>query len=256
MNRRALQWGRLGAVDPDAVLRAARAALPAGAEPRALGLEELVARRAGLLTAYQDAAYARRYRALVERVAARERERTGEPLALAEAVARYYATLLAYKDEYEVARLWSDGSFRAQLEREFEGARRVRIQLAPQLANPRDPDTGRARKWSLGPWAFAFLGALARLRFLRGTPFDPFGWTAHRRRERALIREYESTLEELLAGLGPDTRELAVAIASIPEAIRGFDLVKEQQLADAKAREAELLQAFRLRAQAPQRSTA
>jgi indolepyruvate ferredoxin oxidoreductase len=154
---------------------------------------------------------------------------------------------MAYKDEYEVMRLWNDGRFEEQLAQEFESWDRVSVQLAPQIANPRDPDTGRARKRSLGPSAMRILGWLPRLRFLRGTPFDPFGWTAHRRTERALIREYEVTLDELLAGLSPETRPLAVDIASVPEGIRGFDLVKEQHLAAARAKQRELLEAFRLR---------
>jgi indolepyruvate ferredoxin oxidoreductase len=179
-------------------------------------------------------------------VAARERERTPGRAGLAEAVARYYFKLLAYKDEYEVARLWTDGSFRRQLEREFESWDRVELHLAPQIANPRDPDTGRARKWVLGPWVFRGLALLARLKFLRGTPFDPSGWTAHRRRERELIREYEQTIEELLARLSPERHGIAVQIASIPEQIRGFDLVKDEHLSKAGAKQAELLDALRL----------
>jgi len=246
MNRRALAWGRLAAVDLEAVRRAARAGLPAPAPPAAGDpLEVLVAHRVQLLTAYQDARYAARYRALVERVAARERQTCGEPLRLAPAVARYASKLMAYKDEYEVARLWSDGSFRAQLEREFESWDRIRLHLAPQLANPRDPDTGRARKWALGPWSLRAMGVLARLRFLRGTPLDPFGWTAHRRLERRLVREYQATVEELLVRLRPENRELAVEIASVPESIRGFDLVKERHLEQARARQRELLARLR-----------
>jgi len=246
-NKRALAWGRLAAHDLAAVERVARPALRPAAAGRASSLDEVVARRVAFLTGYQDAALARRYAALVERAAARERERAPGRSGLALAVARYYAKLLAYKDEYEVARLYSDGSFRAQLEREFEGDYRLEIHLAPQIANPRDPDTGRARKLALGPWMFRALALMARFRFLRGTPLDPFGWTAHRRRERALIREYEATLEELLAGLSPETHELAVAIASLPEQIRGFDLVKERHLVDAQAKQAELLAGLRLR---------
>jgi indolepyruvate ferredoxin oxidoreductase len=247
-NLRALAWGRLAAHDFAAARRAALPALrPAEAAP-ASTLEAIVARRVEFLTDYQNAAYARRYAGLALRAAACERERAPGRAGLAEAVARYYFKLLAYKDEYEVARLWTDGSFRRQLEREFESWDRVELHLAPQIANPRDPDTGRARKWTLGPWVFRGLGLLAKLKFLRGTPLDPFGWTAHRRRERELIREYERTLGELCAGLSPETHELAVAIASIPEQIRGFDLVKDEHLADAKQKEAELLAAFRQRA--------
>jgi indolepyruvate ferredoxin oxidoreductase len=248
-NERALAWGRLAAHDLEAVLSAARPGLRGGDVAKERSLDELVAQRAALLAAYQNEAWARRYRALVARVATAERERCGPgaaPLALA--VARYAAKLMAYKDEYEVARLYTDGGFRAQLEREFESWERLEIQLAPQIANPRDPETGRARKRSLGPWMFTVLRAMAAFRFLRGTPFDPFGWTAHRKRERRLIGEYEAVIDELLAKLAPANRALAVEIASLPEQIRGFDLVKERQLAGAEAKQRELLAAFRSQA--------
>ncbi|RIL07943.1 MAG: indolepyruvate ferredoxin oxidoreductase family protein [Proteobacteria bacterium] len=246
MNRRALAWGRLAAHDLAAVERAAQPALRGAARAEAPTLDELVARRAEFLTAYQNAAWARRYRALVERVAARERERCGPGATpLAEAVARYAFKLMSYKDEYEVARLYTDGSFRAQLEREFESWERLEIQLAPQIANSRDPDTGRARKRSLGAWMFAALAVLARLKFLRGTPFDPFGWTAHRKLERRLVAEYEATVAELCDGLTPANRDVAVEIARIPEHIRGFDLVKERHLEEASARQRELLAQLR-----------
>ena len=246
MNKRALAWGRLAAHDLAAVERAARPGLRDGAAPAEPTLEALVDQRAALLTAYQSTAYARRYRDLVAKVAARESACCGPGDApLARAVARYAAKLMAYKDEYEVARLYTDGSFRAQLAREFESWDRIEIQLAPQIANPRDPDTGRAKKRSLGPWMFPLLRVMARFKFLRGTPLDPFGWTAHRKIERQLVRDYATTIDELLAGLTPENHALAVEIARIPEQIRGFDLVKEKQLADAEASKDALLAQFR-----------
>jgi len=249
MNRRALAWGRLAAHDLAAVEAAARPALRASqAAAPAQGFDEVVARRAEFLVAYQGPALARRYRALVERVAAREREETPGREALAEAVARYYFKLLAYKDEYEVARLYTNGEFARQLAAEFEGDYKIQIHLAPPWSlNPREAATGRHRKWTLGAWMFVVLRIMARGRFLRGTPFDPFGWSAHRRLERRLIGEYEARVEELLAGLSPESSELAVEIARIPELVRGFDTVKEEHLEHARAKEAELLAAFRLR---------
>jgi indolepyruvate ferredoxin oxidoreductase len=246
MNKRALAWGRLAAVDPAAVERSARPGLRADAAAAEPSLDELVSSRVALLTAYQNARWAARYRTLVERVAARERERCGAGATpLAAAVARYAAKLMTYKDEYEVARLYTDGSFRAQLAREFESWDRLEIQLAPQIANPRDPDTGRAKKRSLGAWMFGALALMKHGKLLRGTPLDPFGWTAHRRLERELIRDYEAAVDELCAGLTAENRAVAVAIASVPEQIRGFDLVKEKQLADAQATQVELLARFR-----------
>jgi indolepyruvate ferredoxin oxidoreductase len=246
MNQRALAWGRLAAHDMAAVLEAARPALRSSSE-RPATLDETVARRADFLTAYQNAAYARRYTGLVERVAARERELGDGPTRLTEAVARYYFKLLAYKDEYEVARLYTDGEFMRTIHEQFEGDFKLQIHLAPQILNRRDPDTGRARKYTLGAWMFVLLKLMAKLKFLRGTWLDVPGWAAHRRRERQLIREYEATLAELLEGLKPDNHDVAVEIASVPEHIRGFDLVKEQHIRDAKAKETELLASFRLR---------
>ena len=246
MNRRAVAWGRLAAHDLAAVEAAARPALRASqTSAPARTLEEITERRAEFLVAYQGEKLARRYRALVGRVARREREAAPGREGLALAVARYYFKLLAYKDEYEVARLYTNGEFTRQLEAEFEGDYRLQIHLAPPWSlNPRDRATGRHRKWTLGAWMFPVLRLLARGRFLRGTPFDPCGWTAHRRLERQLIREYEARVEELLAGLSPDSFDVAVEIASIPEHIRGFDTVKEEQLAQAREKEAELLAAF------------
>ena len=239
-NLRALAFGRLAAHDFEAVLRAARPALRPAETAPATTLEAIVDRRVAFLTAYQNAAYARRYRELVERVSARERERRSQrPF---EAVARYTSSC-GYKDESEVARL--DGRPCRRSRREFESWDRIELHLAPQIANPRDPDTGRARKWILGPWVFRGLGLLAKIKFVRGTPFDPFGWTAHRRRERELIQEYERTVEGLLAGLSPETHPIAVEIASLPEQIRGFDLVKDEHLAAVRTRQAELLNALR-----------
>jgi indolepyruvate ferredoxin oxidoreductase len=249
MNQRALAWGRLAAHDLAAVEMAARPALRASqvGEP-ARTLEETVARRAEFLVGYQGEGLARRYRALVERVARREQELLPGREDLALAVARYYFKLLAYKDEYEVARLYTNGEFTRQLETEFEGDYRLQIHLAPPWSlNPRERATGRHRKWTLGAWMFPVLRLLARGRFLRGTPFDPCGWTAHRRLERRLIREYETRVEELLAGLSPDNVDVAAEIARVPEHIRGFDTVKEEQLAQAREKEKELLAAFHRR---------
>jgi indolepyruvate ferredoxin oxidoreductase len=224
---------------------------PSGARFAAT-LDEIVAQRSELLTAYQDARYAERYRAFVAQVADREAKAVPGSDALARAVARQYAKLLAYKDEYEVARLYTDGSFAAQLAREFEGDYRLQLHLSPQFLPgwlaPRDPETGHVRKWRIPTrLIFPFFRAIRPLRRLRGTPFDPFGWTTHRRFERRLIAEYQRTLAELLDGLGPENLPIALEIASLPEHVRGFDDVKERQHGEAQHKQAELLAAFRLR---------
>ncbi len=245
-NKRAFAWGRLAAHDPALVERAAAPGLAADkTAPIARTLDEIVERRAADLVAYQDDAYAARYRGLVETVERAEREKAKGLTGLAEAVARYYYKLLAYKDEYEVARLYADGTFLNRLAARVEGDYRLEFHLAPPLVAKRDPETGHLRKRAYGPWVLVVFKFLARLKGLRGGPFDVFGRTEERRRERALIVEYERVVAELIEGLTPDNHRLAVEIASLPERIRGFAHVKARHIDEAKAREAELLAAFR-----------
>jgi indolepyruvate ferredoxin oxidoreductase len=243
-NRQSFLWGRRAAVDLE---RVRRLALPAEVIPIAQhlsrNLAELVDRRTQHLTGYQDAAYAARYRALVERVRKVEQERVGGTK-LAEAVARYYAKLLAYKDEYEVARLFASGEFMKKIEGMFEGNYRVNFHLAPPLLAKPDPQTGEPRKMRFGPWMLRAFGLLARLKGLRGTALDVFGRTAERRTERALISEYERSVEALLAGLSRDNHALALEIASLPEAIRGFGHVKAKSIEAARQKHAELMSRY------------
>jgi indolepyruvate ferredoxin oxidoreductase len=246
MNRRAFLWGRRAAHDLAAV--AARA-VPAAELPdhrrRSTSLDEAIRRRVAYLTEYQDAAYAGRYRALVERVRQLEPARVKGSTELTEAVARYYFKLLAYKDEYEVARLYTSGEFQVQLQRQFEGQPKLQIHLAPPLLAERDPATGRQKKRAYGPRMLTAMRHLARFKRLRGTLFDPFGYSAERRLERRLIAEYEAVLEEVLHQLTPANHDLAVELARLPEQIRGFGHVKERHLGVAKARESELLALLR-----------
>ena len=157
-----------------------------------------------------------------------------------EAVARSYYKMLAYKDEYEVARLYSDGRFKAAFAAQFDGGERPRVQLAPPLISGIDPATGRPKKRSFGPWIFTAFGVLARLKGLRGGAFDVFGYTAERKGERADIMAYEATVDRLLAGLTADNRGLALAIARLPMDVRGFGPVKDKAREDV-ARRAEAL---------------
>jgi indolepyruvate ferredoxin oxidoreductase len=248
MNKRALAWGRLAAHAPERVRSLVESRLSPGTPPAGgVSLEETIERRKRFLTDYQDAAYAERYAGLVERVAAVERAIAGEQGRLARAVAHGYFKLLAVKDEYEVMRLWASDRFREQLESEFEGDYRVLVHLSPQILLRRDPDTGRVRKLALGRRAIAVLSWLRHLKFLRHSFVDVFNRTAHRRREWALVGEYEKVVDELLRALSPSNLDLAVEIARIPEQIRGFDTVKDAQIEAAKAKEAELLVAFRQR---------
>ena len=245
MNREAFRWGRRAARDPKVVERLALQG-DEGLEPAAPAtLDELIERRAEDLTAYKNAAWASRYRALVERVREAERALAARDEALAGAVARYAYKLMAYKDEYEVARLYTDGAFRERLTAAFEGDLRLTFHLAPPLLARRDPVTGEPRKRACGPWMGRLLGLVAKMRFLRGTPFDPFGRTAERRMERRLIEEYFETVEELLAGLRAENLGLAVEIASIPEIIRGYGHVKARAVEAAESERAALLERWR-----------
>jgi indolepyruvate ferredoxin oxidoreductase len=161
-------------------------------------------------------------------------------------VARYLFKLMAYKDEYEVARLYTDGAFLKQVANEVDGENlRLEFHLAPPLLSRRDPETGKPKKMAFGPWMLSAFRLLAKLKFLRGTPFDPFGRTIERRTERTLVRDYETMLDELLAKLSPQNHHLAVGLALIPEKIRGFGHVKAWHLQSAKAEEAALLEQFR-----------
>lgn len=207
-------------------------------------LDEMIERRAAFLVEYQDAAYAKRYRDLVARVRATEADRIGGSTALTETVARYLFKLMAYKDEYEVARLYTSGDFQRRLQQQFEGDYQLRFHLAPPLFAKKD-EQGRLLKKEYGPWMFKAFGLLAKLKFLRGGRLDVFGRTEERRMERQLIADYEATVQVLLDGLEDDRLSLAVEIASIPEHIRGFGHVKEAHFAQAKAREAALLAQWR-----------
>jgi len=235
LNQQAFLWGRRAAHDLAAV---ERVAAPRVVEaPHCRTLDEIVCDREQRLTAYQNAAYAERYRELVERV--RKADSDAEQR-LSKAVARYYFKLLAYKDEYEVARLYSDATFREQLEQQFEGDYRLQFHLAPSWLSKPDAVTGQPRKRSFGPWMLKAFGVLARFKFLRGSVLDPFGHSAERRLERDLIEEYEANVAYLLAELDAGNYRTAVALAEIPEQIRGYGHVKEAALAKAREQAAQL----------------
>jgi indolepyruvate ferredoxin oxidoreductase len=195
-------------------------------------IADVVTHRQALLTEYQDSAYASRYVRLVERVRDAERLAGGDG-ALTMAVAQGFARLMAYKDEYEVARLYSDPEFRQRLKAEFDDARELRLNLAPPLWARTDPTTGQPRKSEYGPWVFPLLSVLARFKRLRGTIFDPFGYTTERRAERALVNDYEQRIEALLPALRPVQLPLALRIAEVADTVRGFGPVKEKKMSQA-----------------------
>ncbi|MDH3690772.1 MAG: indolepyruvate ferredoxin oxidoreductase family protein, partial [Gammaproteobacteria bacterium] len=206
-NQETFRWGRRAAIDISAVIELVS---PTKSTHKiSATLDELVERRMQQLTAYQDADYVARYREIVDKVRSAERQKAAGMSGLAEAVARYAYKLMAYKDEYEVARLYTDGAFESQLKNEFEGDYRLEFHLAPPLFAPRDKETGLLTKRTYGPWMLRLMRLLARLKGLRGTPFDVFGYSAERKRERGLIDEYYEVVTELIADLNHDNHSLA-----------------------------------------------
>ena len=245
MNQAAFLWGRRAAVDANAVERLIAPKEDAKASTAlSHSLDEVVQRREEFLTGYQNAAYAARYRALVDRVREAEGSKAKGLTGLSEAVARYAFKLMAYKDEYEVARLYSESGFADRIKSQFEGDYTLHFHLAPPLLSKRN-EKGELIKSEYGPWVFGAFKLLAKLRGLRGTALDIFGHTEERRTERRLIEDYERTVSELLGRLTPDSHALAVEIASIPEEIRGYGHVKTKNLAAAKEKEAKLLARYR-----------
>ena len=224
-NLAAFGWGRQLAVAPDMVYRAADLAAD---EPESV--DAAIERRAGFLEAYQDRAYAARYRSVVDRVRAAE-ARVGGGSNLTRTAAEGLFRLMAYKDEYEVARLHADPAFTAGLRSQFEGPVEIAFHLAPPMFARRDPTTGEPRKIRFGGWMIHVFRLLAGLRRLRGTRLDPFGRTEERRTERALITDYEALLSELLRDLSPRTLPKAIAIAGLVAQVRGFGHVKAQAIA-------------------------
>ncbi len=247
MNIAAFRYGRRAAADPKAVEALMKPAAPEANDSLRLSesFAETVDRRIAFLTAYKSARYAQRYRKWVDKVRAAEATKAPGECALSEAVARYLFKLMAYKDEYEVARLYTDTAFVERVKSEFDGELRFEFHLAPPLLARRDALTGEPKKMSFGPWLLSLLVVLKKFKFLRGTPLDPFGYSQERRTERKLIAEYEKLLAEMVQNLTPENHSSAVALASIPEKIRGFGPVKQRHLAAARAEQAALYEHFR-----------
>ncbi|MES2149230.1 MAG: indolepyruvate ferredoxin oxidoreductase family protein [Pseudomonadota bacterium] len=240
-NKAAFAWGRTAAHDLASLVKLTTPAKVIEFK-RTQTLDDIINKRVALLTAYQDVKYANQYKSFVDQVRAEE-AKLGKGTRLAEAVARYYYKLMAYKDEYEVARLYTDGAFKEKIAGMFEGDIKLKFHLAPPLLAKHD-SKGQLIKQEFGPWMMKAFGVLAKFKGLRGTPLDIFGYTAERRMERALVGEYRDMVGALLSRLDADNLAQAVAIASIPEDIRGYGHVKERHLKAAKAKQATLLAAF------------
>ncbi len=240
MNVAAFRWGRRAAHDPAAVERLVSAAAGPAAGAVATTLDTVVARRAEFLRAYQDAAYARRFTDRIERLRRAEAAAASGSTAVAEAAARSLFKLMAIKDEYEVARLYTDGSFARQLASTFESYDRLEFHLAPPILGRRGAD-GRPRKSRFGRWMMPVFCVLSALKGLRGTAFDPFGHTRERREERRQLREFEADLDTIEARLTADRLAAAAALASVPMTIRGYGHVREAAAQRAQAERLRLL---------------
>ncbi|MCK1319063.1 MULTISPECIES: indolepyruvate ferredoxin oxidoreductase family protein [unclassified Bradyrhizobium] len=238
MNKQAFAWGRLAAHDLARVRSVTQFRARAATTTRTL--DETIAYRAKFLSEYQNRAYADRYLTAVTRVRSAEAEASPGSSELTEAVAKNLFKLMAYKDEYEVARLYTDGAFVARLGDKFEGDVRLKFHLAAPLLARRDKVTGHLQKKEYGGWIIHVFRLLARLKFLRGTAFDPFGYTAERRAERKLIDDYFAMIEQHIMAVKARGIPLLARLARLPEMIRGYGHIKEQSIANALAEKARL----------------
>jgi indolepyruvate ferredoxin oxidoreductase len=227
MNKRTFDWGRYTAADPAKVLAMAQGSELAGVPTT---IEELIEHRANFLVGYQNDALAARYRERIEKVVEKERELAGDSTELSIAAAKSYFKLLAYKDEYEVARLHAGGDFLPSLREHFGKHAKLRFHFSPPIFASIDPETGRAKKYEFGGWMLPILRLMAKFKFLRGKPWDPFGRTKERRIERELIGEYEQLMDDVLAELDEGRLDLAVEILAAAESIRGYGLIKEKSI--------------------------
>jgi len=258
-NIQAFTWGRRAAHDLEAVQKAASVDLmvdgdstPTAAEFQMAGVESqktnganFVSARVADLTAYQNAAYALRYQQLVERVAAAEAEKApGASGELTDAVARALYKLMAYKDEYEVSRLYTDGRFQKALYEAFQPGAKLKFHMAPPWLAAEDPITGKPVKKTYGPWVFSTMKLLAGMKGLRGTKLDPFGWAAERKAERRDITDYETLVAALVDGLSPRNHATAVELAKLPLKLRGYGHVKDKARRELHAKEAGLMREF------------
>ncbi len=228
MNTQAFSWGRLAAEDMSRVRESTTFRIRP--ENPVKTLDETIAGFAAFLTVYQNKGYADRYLRLVATVRAAERGASPTSTELTEAVAKNLFKLMAYKDEYEVARLYVDGTFAKKLGDRFEGDFRLSFHLAPPLFARRDPMTGHLQKEEYGEWVMRAFRMLARLKFLRGTIFDPFGYSNERKSERKLIADYEAMIMRHTATLNSDQIGAVARLARLPEMVRGYGHIKEENI--------------------------
>ncbi|MEQ8743506.1 DUF6537 domain-containing protein, partial [Parasphingorhabdus sp.] len=238
LNMRAFDWGRLAAIDMAKVEEVAKVAAPT---PIQDSLTDQINRLQAELISYQDADYAARYSSLMAKAeqAVAELGQKGDDFLRAVATNAY--KLMAYKDEYEVARLYALPSFRDNLADQFASTGKLSVWLAPPIISRIDPATGRPKKRKFGVWIFNAFALLAKGKFLRGSALDPFGRTHERKAERALRDQYIETITDLCTELDTVGLDRAIALAQLPDMVRGYGPVKEKAMADYTLRRAELI---------------
>jgi indolepyruvate ferredoxin oxidoreductase len=243
MNKQAFQYGRVAAHEGEKFWDRVSIDIAQTAQTPTIALDDLINDRKARLIAYQNERYAEKYIAFVERVRERERQKFSGSQELTQSVAKGLYKLMAYKDEYEVARLLTSEKFQSDLSGEFEGQYKLQYNLAPPLLARKDPVTGEPKKMTFGGWIRPGLKLLARLKSLRGTPIDPFGWTSERRLERTQIDDYRQSIETVIAHLDEANFEHVLELARLPENIRGYGHVKEKSIAETAAKRTALLEA-------------
>jgi indolepyruvate ferredoxin oxidoreductase len=243
-NQNAFQYGRVAAHDYSRLAPLVEAHLNSLRPDVKSDPQDVLELRMEHLTRYQNADYAEQYKALVDKVMSVEAEKVPGKTELSKAVVGNYFKLMAYKDEYEVARLYTDGEFIKKLESQFDGDYKLGFNLAPPLLSKKDPLTGELKKREYGGWIFKVFGLLAKFKGLRGTPLDIFGYTVERKMERRLITEYRDTITKLLNELNGNNYEIAVNLANLPSEVRGYGHVKEAAVVKMSMEKSTLLQDF------------
>lgn len=244
-NISAFRWGRLAAVEPERVTTSAK---PTRGIPQhhqlSLDIDEIVERRHKQLVEYQNVAYADRYTKLVSKARKAEAKVDPNSTLLSEAIARGYYKLLAYKDEYEVARLFTSSQFLKRLEDQFEGDFTLNFHLAPPMLARRDPETGQLIKRRYGPWMLKAMKVLANFKVVRGTSLDVFKNSTDRKLDRQWISDYEAMLAHVLNSLNQNNLQTAIELAALPEQLRGFGHIRHKHSMQVIARKSYLMNLF------------
>jgi indolepyruvate ferredoxin oxidoreductase len=236
-NQRVFKIGRLMAHDPDAV----KALLEQGAttpewEVLSATTQDLIARREKDLIAYQSKSYANKFTKLINQVREAEEKLTGDSDEITQAAARYLYKLMAYKDELEVARLYTDGTWAKQVEENFSGDYKIKFHMAPPLISKRDPITGQLKKREFGGWMLSALKLASKFKVLRHTPLNPFSYSAERKEDKELLQQYKTVLNQIISGLTEENKDVALEMARVPEFVRGYGHVRTESVEAAQRR--------------------